>query len=218
MIPKTIHYVWLGGKEYPKLVEKCIESWKKYLPDYHFKLWNEDNIPLHIPYVKKALDKKYYAFASDYIRAYALFTEGGIYLDTDMEVIKILDPLLEYDYFLGYQSENSLNASIMGSKKESIVAKLIMDTFNTMEHFESIPNILKKIYKEKETLLNTEDYKIFSQEYFYPYNPYIEETKDIGLMYMDITPQTYTIHHWQKSWHLSFTDRVKRSLKKRGLL
>ena len=104
MIPKTIHYCWFGKSEMPELAKKCIASWHKYMPEYEYKLWNEDNFDVYsVPYTKEAYDVKKYAFVSDYVRLYALNKEGGIYLDVDFEVFKSFEDLLHWDAFAGFE-------------------------------------------------------------------------------------------------------------------
>ena len=104
MIPKIIHYCWFGRGEMPELALKCIESWHKYMPDYEYKLWNEDSFDIHSNlYVKEAYQAKKYAFVTDYVRLYALYNEGGIYMDTDVEVLKPYDDLLSLTGFTGYE-------------------------------------------------------------------------------------------------------------------
>ncbi len=104
MIPKIIHYCWFGRGEMPELAQKCMASWHKYMPDYEYKLWNEDNFDVNsVPYTKEAYEAKKYAFVSDYVRLLALEKEGGIYLDTDVEVFKAFDDLLEYKAFAGFE-------------------------------------------------------------------------------------------------------------------
>ena len=101
---KVIHYCWFGGKPLPKLAKKCIKSWKKYLPDYEIKEWNEKNFDINMcPFVKGAYENKKWAFVADYARMYALYNEGGIYFDTDMEIINNVDFLKEKDVFIGYE-------------------------------------------------------------------------------------------------------------------
>ena len=104
-IPKVIHYCWFGGNPKPKLVQKCIHSWKKYCPDYEIIEWNESNFDISsCPlYVRQAYDVKKWAFVSDYARLKIIHTCGGIYLDTDVELIKSLDSLLEYNAFFGFE-------------------------------------------------------------------------------------------------------------------
>ena len=97
MIPKVIHYCWFGGNPLPELAQKCIASWKKYCPDYEIKEWNESNFDLNCcDYVREAYEAKKWAFVSDVARLYAMVHEGGIYMDTDVEVIAPLDSLLQY--------------------------------------------------------------------------------------------------------------------------
>lgn len=104
MIPKIIHYCWFGRGQMPELALKCIESWHKFMPDYQYKLWNEDNFDVYCtPYTKEAYESRKYAFVTDYVRLYALYNEGGIYMDTDVEVLKSYDDLLNLTAFTGYE-------------------------------------------------------------------------------------------------------------------
>ena len=101
-IPKIIHYVWMGGKEKPPKIKKCIKTWKKHLKDYEFIEWNEKNFDINSnSFVKKMYENKKWAFVSDYVRAYAIYNYGGIYLDTDVFVIDKLDSLLNSRAFVG---------------------------------------------------------------------------------------------------------------------
>ncbi|MCL2844558.1 MAG: polysaccharide biosynthesis protein [Chitinivibrionia bacterium] len=100
MIPKKIHYCWLSGEEFPDKVKKCMQTWKDIMPDYEFILWDMDRFDINsADFVKEAVNVKKWAFASDYIRLHALYTEGGIYLDTDVIVKKSFDGFLEHDFF-----------------------------------------------------------------------------------------------------------------------
>ncbi|MEI3219550.1 MAG: glycosyltransferase [Lachnoclostridium sp.] len=100
MIPKVIHYCWFGRGKMPELANKCIESWKKYCPDYEIIEWNEDNFDINCcPYVKEAYESKRFAFVTDYVRLYAMYTQGGIYMDTDVEVLRNLDEFLIHQGF-----------------------------------------------------------------------------------------------------------------------
>ena len=104
MIPKIIHYCWFGRGEMPQLAKDCISSWHKYMPDWDYKLWNEDVFDVYsVPYTKEAYGTKKYAFVSDYVRLYALNTEGGVYLDVDFEVYKPFDDLLNCSAFAGFE-------------------------------------------------------------------------------------------------------------------
>lgn len=104
MIPKKIHYCWFGRNPLPELARRCIESWKKYCPDYEIIEWNEDNYDINkIPYVKEAYQAKKWAFVTDYVRLDVVNKFGGIYLDTDVELLKSLDSLLKYKAFLEWK-------------------------------------------------------------------------------------------------------------------
>lgn len=106
MIPKIIHYCWFGRGPLPELAQKCIASWKKYLPDYEIKEWNEDNFDVNIiPYTAEAYQAKKYAFVSDYARFWILYQYGGIYFDTDVEVIRPMDDIISKGNFMGFETD-----------------------------------------------------------------------------------------------------------------
>lgn len=130
MIPKKIHYCWFGRGQMPELAKKCIESWKKYLPDYEIKEWNEDNFDLNAyPYVREAYDNRKFAFVTDVVRLYALYTEGGIYMDTDVEVLKSLDGFLHHVAFSGFEDDHNIPSGIMASEKGGKWAKDNLDYY-----------------------------------------------------------------------------------------
>lgn len=109
MIPKTIHYCWFGRGEMPQLAKDCIASWHKYMPDWEYKLWNEDNFDVNqVPYTKEAYEAKKYAFVTDYVRLWALEKEGGVYFDTDVMVLRKFDDLLGYKAFAGFEGSKFL--------------------------------------------------------------------------------------------------------------
>lgn len=123
MIPKKIHYCWFGRSEMPDLVQKCIVTWHKYMPAYEYKLWNEDNFDVgQMPYTKEAYEAKKYAFVSDYVRLWALCNEGGIYLDTDVEVFKTFDDLLRWKAFVGFEGSKTkpIGTCVMASEPHGV--------------------------------------------------------------------------------------------------
>src|SRR5574344_319107 len=137
MIPKIIHYWWFGRGKMPELAQKCIESWHKQLPEYEYKLWNEDNFDINsVPYTKEAYEARKFAFVTDYVRLFALYNEGGIYMDTDVEVLKSLDNLLNLPAFSGYESNKFSNfpTGLMASQKKGIWVKEQLDYY-TDRHF-----------------------------------------------------------------------------------
>jgi len=209
MIPKIIHYCWFGPKPLTDLNKKCIETWEQWLPDYEIKLWNEDNSPMHIPYVKQAYENKMWAFVSDYVRLHALHENGGIYLDTDIEIIKPLDKLVEkYNGFVSYERKDVLAAAVFASLPGNPF--LVQMKEKTIKYFEkrkqytNIPVILTDCLKtHKETLSEYDEIcgiTLLPADYFYPYNPYDKDKPIKQLMFSDITENTYGIHHWEKTW------------------
>lgn len=206
MIPKTIHYCWFGREAMPALAFKCIDSWKKYLPVYELRLWNEDNFDIHsIPYVHEAYEARKFAFVTDYVRLYALYHFGGIYMDTDVEVLKTLDELLYLPGFSGFESGTEVPTGIMASEKNNAWAKEQLDYYEG-KHFlkddgdldlTSNAQIISGIMASNGfTLKNSyQVYKncmhIFPKEYFCP-------KSRTGIL--TITPNTFCIHHFAASW------------------
>ena len=136
MIPKIIHYCWFGGNPLPELAQKCIASWKKYCPDYEIIEWNEANYDVSkCAYMKEAYQAKKWGFVPDYARFDIIHNHGGIYLDTDVEIIRSLDGLLENRAFMGFESENYVNPGlIIGGEAGSGEMECIMRWYET-HHF-----------------------------------------------------------------------------------
>lgn len=104
MIPKVIHYCWFGGKEFSPFVKKCMHTWRKKMPDYELRLWDAHSFDFDsVPFVREAYQAQKWAFVADYVRLYALYTEGGIYMDTDVKVMKSFTPFLKYDFFTSHE-------------------------------------------------------------------------------------------------------------------
>lgn len=134
MIPKIIHYVWFGGRPYPKKIDFCIESWKRILPDYKFIRWDESNFDItSIPFTKQAFEKGAWAFVSDYVRIKALYEYGGWYLDTDVEVLKPLTPFEDKHVVLGTDENGSLTA-VYGTEPQNAIWKNILDVYNNTNY------------------------------------------------------------------------------------
>lgn len=130
MIPKIVHYVWVGRNPKSKIIQECIATWKKNLPDYKFIEWNEDNFDMHEnKYIEQAYAAKKWAFVSDYIRARAIDEMGGIYLDTDVRVIADLTPLLNDRAFIGFENNDYLSAAIFGAEKGHLFMQDILDYY-----------------------------------------------------------------------------------------
>ncbi len=213
MIPKIIHFCWFGGNEKSALIKACIESWVRYLPEWQIIEWNETNSPVNHPFVKKALADGKYAFAADYVRCYALYEHGGVYLDTDMEIIRDLSKLLIYDFFSAYEDSDikKVSCGAIGSCINNRLMKEVLNYYDKNNNFYiAMPQILGEIYN-KDKYSNS---IILPSESFYPYNPFDEKKPVKQLMYSHITSQTYGIHHWNYSWKFSFIDRLINKIKK----
>lgn len=211
MIPKKIHYCWFGGKELPPLAQKCIASWKKFLPDYEILRWDESNYDVNkIAYTKEAYAAKKYAFVSDYARFDILYQHGGLYFDTDVEIIKDLTPIIEAGSFMGCESfhnENAVNSGLGLAAAPGLgLYKKILENYSN-RHFlknngkldlTTVVEITTKILEEynfNTTLSIPQQINgvmIYPPEYFCP--------KDFISKKIKITPNTYTIHHYTTSW------------------
>ena len=137
MIPKTIHYCWFGRGAMPQLAKDCIASWHKFMPDWEYKLWNEDNFDVEaVPYTKEAYEEKKYAFVSDYVRLWALEREGGIYLDTDVEIFKPFDDLLACYAFAGFEGSKHMpiGTCVMASVAQGEWVREMLDAYKC-RHF-----------------------------------------------------------------------------------
>ena len=138
MIPKVIHYCWFGKGKMPDLALKCLESWKKYCPDYVIKEWNEDNFDLDLyPYAREAYDNRKFAFVTDVVRLYALYHEGGIYMDTDVELVNSIDKFLHHTAFSGFESEKNVPTGIMASVKGGTWVQENLDVYTNRKFVNS---------------------------------------------------------------------------------
>ncbi len=205
-IPKIIHYVWFGGKKLP-IVEKCIESWKKNCPNFEIVEWNEKNFDVNShPFVKEAIEKKKWAFAADYIRIFALYNFGGVYLDTDMEIFEDLSPLLENGAFFASENKWVVGSAIIGCVKGHPLIKQFLDYYDNRRFIkkngslDTQPNtyIMTTILKydnhihPKGKFLQWKDVKFLQPETFYPKDYFSGQT--------NITKNTLGFHHFDSSW------------------
>jgi hypothetical protein len=199
MIPKVIHYCWFGKKPMSKIILKCIESWKVHLPDYELILWNETNSDLNHPFAKQALKAKKWAFVSDYVRLKVLSNYGGVYLDTDMLLLKDISELLNQQCFVGLENHPYI-AQCLQYYDTIDVAKPI--NYKDLIIPKILTSILKKAYKT-ETLVakQYDDLLILDVNYFYAYpnpDPKLRRQDDDYLKY--VTEDSYAVHLWARSW------------------
>lgn len=206
-IPKIIHYCWFGKGEKSDIAKKCIKSWQENLEGYKFIEWNETNFNININnYVKEAYENKKYAFVSDYVRLFALYNYGGIYLDTDVEVINNFDNFIQYKLFVGFEDTELVSTAVIGSKKNHNFIKEWLDTYNKrkfivngkfddLTNVRVLTNLLLKynlVQNNSNQQLMNEEISIFSTEYFSPLK--------FGAKNPKITLNTITIHWFEGTW------------------
>lgn len=208
---KIIHYCWFGNKPLPKLAEKCIKSWKKFLPEYKIMKWTEQNVNLdECSFIKGAYESKKWAFVADYVRAKVLKEYGGIYFDTDMEITKDISNLLEKETFLGVEDSGFVAVGVWHEKeKNSFLTTELLKKYNEIEKFEidkmtevSIPKIITAIlspYGLKKGSKDIQNIKVqehiitvYPREYFYPYSYHRDDNI--------FTDNTCMIHYYDASW------------------
>jgi len=209
MIPKTIHYCWFGRNPKPELVQRCISSWRKYCPDYEIIEWNEENFDIsQNQYAKEAYDAKKWAFVTDYARLWIIYMQGGIYLDTDVEVIKSLDDLLEKEAFFGFEDEKCIATGLgFGAVKGNKVVECMLKDYDNI-HFlseegtydktpcpirntKAIANYLPSKFNG-DKILQIDGATIFPTEYFCPLSADGKTMKK--------TKNTRSIHWYSATW------------------
>jgi mannosyltransferase OCH1-like enzyme len=222
MIPKIIHYCWLSNDPYPSKIQMCINSWKQNLPDYEFKKWDASCLSeLNVSWVNEAYNAKKYAFAADYIRFYAIFNFGGVYLDCDVEVKKSLNNLLELPYFIGLEHKGYIEAAILGSIPGNACFGKMLNHYenksfvkrNGSYNIEILPlvwsevidssqeNVLVIDSVEQYKAINTNQIKYFNYRFFSPIH-----TDGMRYKLMDYE-ETYCVHHFTSTW-LSPTMKI----------
>lgn len=223
MIPKVIHYCWFGRSPLPELAEKCIESWKKYCPDYEIIEWNETNFDINCcEYVREAYEAKKWAFVSDVARLYVLINYGGIYMDTDVEVVRPLDDLLIYIAVSGFESETRIPTGLMGSCAKQELFKEFLDGYKNA-HFKRhdgsldlttnvtriTDHCLKYGLQLNNSIQTIKGFTLLPYDYLCPKNFETGELK--------ITENTFCIHHFDGSWHTEeeiFANRLAVKMEK----
>lgn len=229
-IPKIIHFCWLSSDPFPPNIQKCLDSWKKLLPDYELIHWNFERFPIEKNiWVRQAFEAKKYAFAADYLRLYALYHYGGIYLDTDVEVRKSFNDLLGLPYMLGTEGNNHIEAAVMGFPKgdERIGSCLayyddkefvnLDGTYNMLP----LPQLMKKQLERHYTIQTFTDteaqnplLKLENDKFIYLFPIDYFCAKEMGTGKIIATERTYAIHHFAMSW-ISKSDAFLPNLKRR---
>lgn len=198
MIPKTIHYIWLGGKVKPNLAGICINSWKEKLDGYNIQEWNESNLDLDAiaaenRFFRECRKRKLWAMMADYLRLKILYEYGGIYFDTDIQVRKSFDPLLNDHCFIGMEAKNYIGTGVIACERYDQTIRTVLDFYNNdiwNSELYTIPMIITDVLKKHPECKIT----IYPQDYFAPYDPYVGYTGN------EITKDTYCIHWFNASW------------------
>lgn len=239
MIPKTINYCWFGRKTLPKSAQKCISSWRRFFPDYEFKEWNEDNFDVNIiPYTQQAYQAKKYAFVSDYARLWVLYNYGGIYFDTDVEVIKSMDDIVERGPFMGIEVPASgsnppqVNPGLgLGACLGHPFYKVILDKYSDLSFINTDGSFNQKAIvahtteslieyglKPVDGIQQVEGISIYPSDYFNPLDSLTgrlncsENTRTIH-WYMNSWADTSALYKWlSKAYHRVFGTRRNLSL------
>lgn len=224
MIPKIIHYCWFGRNQLPDFAIKCIDSWRRFFPDYEIKEWNEDNFDVNIiPYTKEAYSVKKYAFVSDYARFWILYHYGGLYFDTDVEVIKSMDDIIERGAFMGIEVETNgkkvpavAPGLGLGIEPKKNIYKEILDYYTPLHFLKddgtfnqvTVVNHVTKVL-EQNGLLPTNAIQEVAGIWIYPrdyFNPLDDLTGKL-----DKTSNTRTIHWYTRTWSDSPSWRISLS-------
>ena len=220
MIPKTINYCWFGRGEKDELFYKCLESWKKYFPDYEIIEWNENNFDVNQNvYMKEAYETEKYAFVSDYARLKIIYDNGGIYFDTDVEVQKDMRDILEKGAFIGCELQNQLQTGLgFAAERHNFMVEKMLEQYNNI-HFKINDNYNMTpcgIYNTKafiengwigdNNIVKIKDMYVYPPEYFSPFNYQTGEE--------NITDNTYTYHHGAASWLPNYERKLLQLKKK----
>lgn len=216
MIPKVIHYCWFGGNPLPPLAEKCIASWRKYLPDYEIRRWDEENFDVNaIPYTSQAYEAKKYAFVSDYARFWILNQHGGIYFDTDVEIIAPVDSIIAAGPFMGCENASrpgepaaslGVNPGLgMGASAHARLCEEILDIYSRKSFIrpdgsldQTTVVVTVSDYLASRGLVNTPDIQKVDGFTIYPKSYFSPRTQLEPALH--ITDKTVTIHHFAGSW------------------
>ena len=212
MIPKIIHYCWFGRGEMPPLVKKCIKSWDKYCPGWKVVLWNEDSFDVNSTlWTKQAYEARKFAFVADYVRVKALYEQGGVYLDSDVELVQPIDRFLVHDAFSGFECATAAPTGIIAARAGQEVIKGWLDYYTDRPYLiNGQPNMVPNVsfmtedlkargLKMDDSLQNIDGMVIYPQTWFCPLNIVSIEKK--------FSENTHTIHHFTSTW------RTKQQLK-----
>ena len=199
MIPKVIHYCWFGGRPIPRRLQKCIDSWKRWMPDARVVRWDESNYDVNsVPYVAAAYQAKKWAFVADYARLDIIFREGGIYLDTDVELLKPLDPLLHDKAFCARENREQVNSGLgIAAEAGDEVIRKLRDAYLSCS-FPSAPcTVLQTELLQCMGMVASDEIQCIDGLTIYP-QEYFNSKDDFGISHP--TSKTFAVHHAEASW------------------
>ena len=207
MIPKIIHYCWFGRGEKPELAKKCIASWRKFCPDFEIREWNEDNCNyLTMPFMAEAYAAQKYAFVSDVMRLIVLEQYGGVYFDTDVEVVRDILPLLDDEGFIGFENDQFVNSGqVMAAVPHQPVVQAMIEEYKKL-HFTNADGTMNAVgcphlnsdVMERFGLVRSGQEQVVAGIHVYPadwFNPLDSVTGRLNK-----TENTYSIHWYSMSW------------------
>ena len=240
MIPKKIHYCWLSNDPFPRKIRKCMDTWRKMLPDYDFKLWNTHNFDINsVPFVKQAYEQRKWAFAADYIRMYALYHEGGVYPDSDVKALKPLDSLLNHGFMSsleyhptqiekdgsramidadghrikeGFVSGIQIQAAVMGAEKGNRFIADVLDWYQTHDFINPDGSLLTNV-------VSPMIYAQVAEKYGFMYKDQDQPLQDDVMIYRseifagnkhEVTPASYAVHLCAHSWHPTAWEKIRK--------
>ncbi len=200
-IPRVIHHCRYGGRPLSDVSRACMSTWNAVLPNYRIETWDEARGLGGSSYAEAALKAGKYAFVADYMRCHALYHHGGIYLDTDVEVLRPFDPVLDRRMFLGHETPTLVGTAIMGAAKGHPLLRRIMDTLDAEARSRRLS------YRPGPELITDElahhdasDVTVLPEEYFYPYNPHSSVAIRRKPLLGNMSDKTICVHHWEGSW------------------
>lgn len=212
MIPKIIHYCWFGRGEMPKLMKKCLKSWKKYCSDWQIVRWDEDSFDVNSTlWTRQAYEARKFAFVSDFVRLKALYEMGGVYLDTDVELVQPLEKFLEHEAFSGFESENMVQTGVIGAQKGHPVIRAWLDYYQDKAYIVDgkpimVPNVSHITEHLRANGLEMNDklqfingMAVYPQTWFCPLSAVSIERR--------ITENTHVLHYFTSTWR---TDKAKK--------
>lgn len=216
MIPKKIHYCWGGGNELPAKFKAYIDTWREHCPGYEITEWNESNFDVaQNRYCQETASANKWGFASDYVRLKVLYEYGGIYMDTDVEMLKPLDDLLKYDLFMGFESESSIQSGIIGCKEKHEIIKKLLDEYDEKRFIKAdgsldmtpLPVLISNFLKQNYGVKLNNSLQIFgNNNLLLPFDYLCCKSFVTGKI--SVTSHSYTIHHFEGSW-LDFYGKTR---------